>query len=71
MTRVKNQGSVTSCTVFSAIAALEGQYAKKTGKLVSLSEQYIIDCAQGYGVDVCRDGGWIETCKNKTLLIQR
>jgi cathepsin L len=37
--------SCGSCYAFAAIAALESQYYVKTGKLLKLSEQEIVDCA--------------------------
>lgn len=52
VTAVKDQGSCGSCWTFSATGALEGAHAIKSGKLLSFSEQQIVDCQkQDWGCD--------------------
>lgn len=56
VTRVKDQRECGSCYAFATVGALESQLFLKTGKLIELSEQEIVDCARNYGTVNCYGG---------------
>lgn len=56
VTPVKNQGQCDADWAFSATGAMEGWSAVVKGKLPSLAEQQLIDCARSFGSLGCNGG---------------
>lgn len=53
---IKDQKQCGSCWAFSAVSALESQVMKVLHKVVSLSEQDMVDCVKNVGTRDCCDG---------------
>ncbi|KAI3456183.1 hypothetical protein Pfo_012846 [Paulownia fortunei] len=61
VTDIKNQEQCGCCWAFSAVASVEGIHQITAGKLISLSEQQLLDCnTENYGCN----GGYMEIAFN-------
>lgn len=72
VTSIKKQGVCNGCYAFAAAAAVESLYAIKTGKLVEMSAQQLVDCSKGFGQNNGCKGGFpsesFNYLKNKKLM---
>lgn len=55
--QIKDQGQCGSCWAFSAVASMEAAWFKKTGELLSLSEQEVVSCDKSLFDNGCMGGG--------------
>ncbi|XP_076921228.1 cysteine protease Amb a 11.0101-like [Bidens hawaiensis] len=56
VTPVKSQGQCASCFAFASVGAIEGLNAIRTGQLIALSEQQILDCDSSMRTQACSGG---------------
>ena len=66
VTPMKDQGDCGGCWAFSATGSLEGQYFKTNGKLLSFSDQQLVDCTYNSSRDGC-GGGWMDEAFNSVI----
>ncbi|XP_062013011.1 zingipain-1-like [Rosa rugosa] len=61
VTRIRNQGQCGACWAFTVVAAVEGLIQIKTGQLIPLSEQQLVEC--DYNNNGCNGGSEVNAFK--------
>ncbi|XP_052584902.1 cathepsin M-like [Peromyscus californicus insignis] len=56
VTTVRRQSDCNACWAISVAGAIEGQIFRKTGKLIPLSVQNLVDCSRSHGNEGCYRG---------------
>ncbi|XP_029403403.1 cathepsin 7-like isoform X1 [Mus pahari] len=56
VTPVRNQRACAACWAFAVVGSIEGQLFKKTGRLIPLSVQNLVDCSRSFGTIGCKGG---------------
>ncbi|XP_040612168.1 cathepsin 7-like [Mesocricetus auratus] len=56
VTPVRRQLGCGACWAFAVAGSIEAQLFKKTGRLIPLSVQNLVDCSTPYGTDGCKGG---------------
>ena len=58
-----NQGTCGSCYAFTIAQSIEGQIFKRTGRILKLSSQQIVDCSTSHGNQGCIGGSLRNTLR--------
>lgn len=63
---VKDQSGCLSCWAFAVVASVEAAWARSSGELEYLSEQFLIDCTEDY---MCENGGFVDKAYERIIAL--